>query len=87
MPITPNIIQTMKQTVNASVLTISTDHAFLELPSSEAMLFLQTHGMTVGLLRRLEYPPLERGDGAGKAMAARAAIVLKNYCRVRLPRT
>jgi hypothetical protein len=27
MPITPNIIQTMKQTVNASVLTISTDQA------------------------------------------------------------
>ena len=27
-PITPNIIQTMKQTVNARVLTISTDHAF-----------------------------------------------------------
>ena len=26
-PITPNIIQTMKHTVNASVLTISTDHA------------------------------------------------------------
>ena len=26
-PITPNISQTMKQTVNASVLTISTDHA------------------------------------------------------------
>ena len=38
MPITPNIIQTMKQTVNASVLTISTDHAFFELPGSEAML-------------------------------------------------
>ena len=36
---TPNIIQTMKQTVNASVLTISTDHALLELLSSEAMLF------------------------------------------------
>ena len=27
MPITPNIIQTMKQTVNAKVLTISTDKA------------------------------------------------------------
>ena len=26
-PITPNIIHTMKQTVNARVLTISTDHA------------------------------------------------------------
>jgi hypothetical protein len=79
MPITPNIIQTMKQTVNASVLTISTDHAFLELRSSEAMLFLlQTHGMTVGLSLPFEYPPLERGDGAGKAMAACAAIVLKN---------
>jgi len=25
---TPNIIQTMKQTVNASVLTTSTDHAW-----------------------------------------------------------
>jgi len=39
MPMTPNIIHTMKQTVNASVLTISTDHAFLELLSSEAMFF------------------------------------------------
>jgi hypothetical protein len=27
----------MKQTVKASVLTISTDQAFLELPSSELM--------------------------------------------------
>jgi hypothetical protein len=50
------------------------------------MLFLQTHGMTVGLFRPLEYPPLERGNGAGKVMAARTAIVLKNYYRVRLPR-
>ncbi|MBG6076691.1 hypothetical protein IWX85_002528 [Polaromonas sp. CG_9.11] len=37
--ITPNIIQTIKQKVNASVLTISTDQAFLELFSSDAMLF------------------------------------------------
>jgi hypothetical protein len=29
----------MKHTVKASVLTISTDHAFLELPNSEAMHF------------------------------------------------
>ena len=35
MPITPNIIQTMKHTVKASVLTIRTDQAFLELFSSE----------------------------------------------------
>jgi hypothetical protein len=28
MPMTPNIIQTMKQTVKASVLTISTDQAW-----------------------------------------------------------
>src|SRR5450631_4728637 len=28
MPMTPNIIHTMKQTVNANVLTISTDHAW-----------------------------------------------------------
>jgi hypothetical protein len=75
---TPNIIHTMKQTVNASVLTIRTDHAFFEFPNSEAMFFLQTHGMTVGLFRPFEYPPLERGEEAEKAMAARAAIVLKN---------
>jgi hypothetical protein len=37
MPMTPNIIQTMKHTVKARVLTISTDHAFLELFSSEAI--------------------------------------------------
>jgi hypothetical protein len=30
MPITPNIIQTMKHTVNAKVLTIRTDQAFLD---------------------------------------------------------
>ena len=30
MPMTPNIIQTMKHTVNASVLTIRTDHAFFD---------------------------------------------------------
>jgi hypothetical protein len=28
MPITPNIIQTMKHTVNAKVLTMSTDQAW-----------------------------------------------------------
>ena len=28
MPITPNIIQTMKQTVKAKVLTMSTDQAW-----------------------------------------------------------
>ena len=32
MPITPNIIHTMKHTVNASVLTISTDSALRLLP-------------------------------------------------------
>jgi hypothetical protein len=42
------------------------------------MFFLQTHGMTVGLFHPFEYPPLERGEEAEKAMAARAAIVLKN---------
>jgi hypothetical protein len=31
----------MKHTVKASVLTISTDHAFLSFLSSEAMLVLQ----------------------------------------------
>ena len=36
---TPNIIQTMKQTVNASVLTTSTDHAW--------------RGMAVGVAVRL----------------------------------
>jgi hypothetical protein len=38
MPITPNIIQTMKQTVNASVLTIRTDQAFFEFFRSVTML-------------------------------------------------
>jgi hypothetical protein len=38
MPMTPNIIQTMKHTVKANVLTISTDHARLELLISVAML-------------------------------------------------
>ena len=36
MPMTPNIIQTMKHTVNASVLTISTDSACLFLPMNVA---------------------------------------------------
>ena len=39
MPMTPNIIQTMKQTVNASVLTIRTDQAFFSFLSSVTMLF------------------------------------------------
>ena len=43
IPITPNIIHTMKQTVNAKVLTMSTDHAFFELPNSEAMHFSRRH--------------------------------------------
>ncbi len=36
MPMTPNIIQTMKHTVNASVLTISTDSAWRRLPIGSA---------------------------------------------------
>ena len=36
MPITPNIIHTMKHTVKASVLTISTDSACLLLPIASA---------------------------------------------------
>ncbi len=39
MPMTANIIHTMKQTVKASVLTISTDQAFLWLLSSVAIAF------------------------------------------------
>src|SRR3990167_1053513 len=58
MPITPNIIQTMKHTVKASVLTISTDQAFLSFRSSEAMFFLQRHGMTVGAVGFFRYPPV-----------------------------
>ena len=37
MPITPNIIQTMKQTVKARVLTISTDQAWRALRRSEVI--------------------------------------------------
>lgn len=42
--------------------------------------------MTVDLFLPFEYPPLERGDGAEKPMAAGTAIVQKNYYRVKLPR-
>jgi hypothetical protein len=38
MPMTPNIIHTMKHTVNASVLTIRTDQAFFSFLSSVTML-------------------------------------------------
>jgi hypothetical protein len=39
-PITPNIIHTMKHTVKANVLTISTDHALVlcDLPAPRALL-------------------------------------------------
>ncbi len=49
-------------------------------------MFLQTHGITIDLSRSLEHPPLERDGGAKMTMAAGAAIVLKNYCRIKLTR-
>jgi hypothetical protein len=49
IPITPNIIQTMKQTVKASVLTISTDQALFESLISEDMHTPKGTGMTFGV--------------------------------------
>ncbi len=49
-------------------------------------MFLQGHGMTIDLSRSLEHPPLERDGGAKKTMAAGAAIVLKNYARIKMKR-
>jgi hypothetical protein len=56
-PITPNIIQTMKQTVKARVLTISTDQALRCWINSLAILILQTHAMSVVFWRSFGYPP------------------------------
>ena len=38
MPMTPNIIQTMKQTVKARVLTMSTDQAFRSIRAAGAFM-------------------------------------------------
>ncbi|MEO7400543.1 MAG: hypothetical protein ABIV07_07215 [Polaromonas sp.] len=76
----------MKHTVKASVLTIKTDQALLELFSSEAIFILQGHGMTVGFSARLDYPSLVGNGRAKRTMAALAAIVLKDYCRINPPK-
>jgi len=57
MPITPNIIQTMKQTVKARVLTISTDQAcrlccgslFMKPPAIDYHFHQCTRGLQVWL--------------------------------------
>jgi len=48
----------MKHTVKAKVLTIRTDHAFLELFKSEAIFILQKRGMTIACGAGNYYPPL-----------------------------
>jgi hypothetical protein len=64
MPMTPNIIQTMKQTVKASVLTIRTERArpppwgFGAVESDmEELLFLHVDTVAKGALR--EHPSVE----------------------------
>ena len=79
MPITPNIIQTMKHTVNASVLTISTDQR-LSCSQSEPMLLspeIAWHDCRPSA--RPEHPPMERAGRRQKNDGGRARIVRKNY--------
>ena len=87
MPKTPNIIHTMKHTVNAKVLTISTLQALAGSGVWEAGLWailfahLQIDGRTVGLQPGTEHPPARRPQRGRRTMQARGAIVLKNQPR------
>jgi hypothetical protein len=101
MPITPNIIQTMKQTVKDSVLTASTDQAWRVtvagpvaavtgagaglLGSFTVLSSPGGAGSTVGARGQSEHPSVDRPRRCRRTMAGAAAIVRKNYVRVPLP--
>jgi len=59
MPMTPNIIHTMKQTVKAKVLTISTDHAWRGMGVAVVVMVLTRLGFdeTVHLAVISEHQP------------------------------
>ena len=77
MPMTPNIIQTMKHTVNASVLTISTDSACPVLLMTAAPRFENGTSMRSGSAAR--HPSVGAMAQDERTMPARAGIVLWNY--------
>ena len=92
MPMTPNIIQTMKQTVKASVLAASTDQAWRVTVTGPvaavtamglARWFICSPrsleaGSTVAGLPMLEHPPVDQPRGGARTMAAAGAIVRSN---------
>src|SRR5574337_295822 len=73
IPITPNIIHTMKHTVKPSVLTISTDQALRMLCAFSFIRTPQTTGVTVGDRGRDEHSPVERRNRRRTDDAATAA--------------
>jgi hypothetical protein len=75
MPITPNIIQTMKHTVNASVLTISTESACPFFVMSKTP-FL--HDMTLGRSGFAWHPSEGAARWVNRTTLAPAPIVPTN---------
>jgi hypothetical protein len=71
---TPNIIHTMKQTVKARVLTISTDHAWRGMGGAEGAMDLPRRGVTrlsAGLAALNILPSAMRGAAEERWSAAR----------------
>jgi hypothetical protein len=80
---TPNIIHTMKHTVKAMVLTMSTDHAWRGMGVVGVAMEQTRLGCdeTVCLQRRCEHPHGGYAGHGRRTMRAGAHIVLKNYAR------
>jgi hypothetical protein len=88
MPITPNIIQTMKQTVKARVLTISTERAWrlgllagVEVEPNVSMAMAMNHSFSlhtnVGVRACGEHPSVGYAGCSGRTSPAAAGIVMK----------
>src|SRR5450830_195624 len=75
MPITANIIQTMKHTVNANVLTISTERACPFLVMSKTPFWID---MTLGFATLRRYPSMEQVFLEKRTMREASHLVLKN---------
>jgi hypothetical protein len=78
---TPNIIHTMKQTVKAMVLTMSTDHAWRGMGVVVVAMVWARLGFdeTVGPQGRREHPHGGQAERGRRTMGRGARIVLKNY--------
>ncbi|GCL65489.1 hypothetical protein AQPW35_45700 [Rubrivivax pictus] len=81
MPMTPNIIHTMKQTVNAIVLTISTDHAWRGMGVAVVAMERTRLGFdeTVRLQGCREHQHAGYASRSRRTMRGGTHIVLKNY--------